>query len=99
MKKIYLQEIEEHQLLENIRKIVIEELCNQQQRNQEEKLLSPAEVCKLFNPNISKVTIYNWTKQGKLKKHAIGRKVFYKYSELIVALKTLKRFSADCLLP
>ena len=91
MRKIYLTEMEEDSFLAAIRHIIIEELANQNKNKEAEMLLSPTEVCKLFNPSISKVTLYNWTNQGKLKKHSLGRRVFYKHSEIIAALNTLQR--------
>jgi hypothetical protein len=57
-----------------------------------EKLLSPAETCKLFQPNISKVTLHKWTKDGRLQEHRIGSRVFYKYSEVLASLQTLKKY-------
>jgi len=57
-----------------------------------EKLLSPEETCKLFQPSISKVTLWNWTNEGKLQKHQIGGKVFYKYSEVMESITTLKKY-------
>ena len=59
---------------------------------QEEKLLSPAETCKIFQPAISRVTLANWTAAGHLQKHMIGAKPFYKMSEVLEAGKTLKRY-------
>ena len=61
---------------------------------QEERLLSPAETCKLFNPPISKVTLSAWTRSGSLQDHRIGSRVFYKQSEIMESLKTLKKYKA-----
>ena len=42
----------------------------------EEKLLSPAQICKLFEPAISKTTLATWTKQGLINEHRIGRNIY-----------------------
>ena len=58
----------------------------------EEKLLSPAQTCKLFEPAISKTTLASWTKQGLINEHRIGRNVYYKQSEILEKSKVLKRY-------
>jgi len=55
-------------------------------------LLSPAETCKMFNPAISKVTLAAWTKRGLLNESRIGGRVYYKQSEIIAGLTTLKKY-------
>jgi len=57
-----------------------------------EKLLSPVETCKLFNPQISRVTLQSWTTAGHLTRYELGGRVYYRYSEVIEATKTLKRY-------
>lgn len=57
----------------------------------EERFLSIEETCKIFVPAISRQTLHNWTTQGLIKSHAIGRSVFYKYSDIIEAAKPLNR--------
>ena len=58
-----------------------------------ERLLSPAETCKLFHPPISKVTLSAWTKKGKLQEHRLGGRVFYKQSEILERLHSIKRYT------
>jgi hypothetical protein len=58
----------------------------------QEKLLSPEEACKLFVPAISIATLNNYSNRGLVKKHYLGRLTFYKYSELIEALTTIRRY-------
>ena len=60
--------------------------------DQPERLLSPSETCKPFQPSISKVTLSAWSKKGLLIDHRIGGRVFYKQSEVIEKLVTLKRY-------
>ena len=74
-----------HVVAEEVRKAKVEEL--------QEKLLSPEETCKLFVPAISIPTLNNYAKEGLIKKHYLGRLTFYKYSEIIEALKTYKKYS------
>jgi hypothetical protein len=58
----------------------------------EEKLLSPAQTCLLFEPKISKTTLSTWTKQGLINEHRIGRNVYYKQSEILEKSKVLRRY-------
>jgi hypothetical protein len=58
----------------------------------EEKLLSPMETVKLFDPPISKQTLHNWQRKGLLRKHYIGGRTFYKRSEVLEAAKSLKKY-------
>jgi len=73
--------------------LIRQEIRAKQNEELQEKLISPAETCKLFQPQISKVTLNKWTKDGRLQEHRIGGRVFYKYSEVINSLQTLKRYS------
>ena len=61
---------------------------------QPEQLLSPAEACKLFNPPITKPTLKAWTDKGLLQDHRLGGRVFYKQSEILNSLQTLKKYKA-----
>jgi len=71
---------------------MIQEEVNRIKGDQEEKLLSPAEKCKMFQPSISKVTLASWTKQGLINDHRIGGRVYYKQSEILSSLQTLKKY-------
>ncbi|HMK03691.1 MAG TPA: helix-turn-helix domain-containing protein [Ferruginibacter sp.] len=71
---------------------MIQEEVNRIKGDQEEKLLSPAETCKMFQPSISKVTLASWTKQGLINDHRIGGRVYYKQSEILSSLQTLKKY-------
>jgi len=57
-----------------------------------ERLLSPKEAVKLFTPQISLVTIHVWAEAGKLKKHRLGGRVYYKASEIIESLQHLRKY-------
>lgn len=58
------------------------------------QLLSPAEVCKLFQPAISRPTLIKWTDDGLIPVQKIGGRVWYKYSDVIEAGSKLKRYKA-----
>lgn len=75
-------------MIDLLRPMIREEI-RQALSEQEEKLLSPAETCKLFNPAITKATLTSWTKQGFLQEHRIGRRVFYLQSEILASTKKL----------
>lgn len=80
------------EILDGLRAIVKEEITSEQSKAFGEKLISPAEACKLFNPVISKVTLTAWTKAGHLKDYRLGGRVFYRQSEIIDAAKHLKKY-------
>ncbi|RZK11090.1 MAG: hypothetical protein EOO46_08030 [Flavobacterium sp.] len=67
------------------------------EQNQLNKMLSPEEARKLFLPAVSVQTLTNWDKKGILLKKKIGGKVFYSYSDILAAVKTLKRYQLKTL--
>jgi hypothetical protein len=71
--------------------IVRDELRAKEHEDLAEKLLSPEEACKLFMPAISIATLNNYSKEGLVQKHYLGRLTFYKYSELIGSLKDYQK--------
>lgn len=62
----------------------LEELKKQYQPKEPEEFLSRAEVAKLLKVDIS--TVHNWGKAGKLKRHGLGNRVYYKRSEVEQAI-------------
>ena len=78
-------------LKQELREIIREELCIARQQ-EVERMLSAEQACNLFNPKICKATLVNWVRKGHLKQHRIGRRVFYKYSEIIGSLQLLKKY-------
>lgn len=80
------------ELESRIQSIVRQEISKKEEDSLQERLLSPAQTRLIFNPPISKVTLHHWAKQGKVKSHRIGGRVFYKYSELMESLVHLKRY-------
>ena len=65
----------------------LEELKKQYQPKEPEEYLSRSEVAKLLKVDIS--TIHNWGKAGKLKRHGLGNRVYYKRSEVEQAIQEL----------
>jgi hypothetical protein len=78
--------------LNQIKDIIKKEIEEANQKDQADKLLSPAETCKLFFPPISKVTLTKWTKDDRLIEYRIGGRIFYRYSEIMNATKHLKKY-------
>lgn len=88
---LYLQGITPEQLKEMMRGVVAEEVAKVIPER-EEKLLSPADACKMFQPAISKSTLHNWTEKGLLQAHYLGGRKYYKQSEILSKLETLTRY-------
>ena len=78
-------------LVQALRPIIQEEVKAALEK-QPEQLLSPAEVCKRFVPELSKTTLAKWTDHGLLEKHQVGGRTFYKLSEVLEKAKTIKRY-------
>ena len=92
MDKFILSPIDLEELLKSFREIVREEVAQKKINDLQEKFLSPAEVCELFQPKISKPTLISWTRSGRLTEHRIGSRIFYKYSEIVEAITKLKKY-------
>ncbi len=89
--QILLNGLSVDQLIEVLRPMIKEEM-RQVMAEQKEQLLSPAEVCKLFKPAITKATLASWTKQGFLQEHRIGGRVFYLQSEILACTTKLSKY-------
>jgi hypothetical protein len=77
-------------LIQQIREVVKQELSAQKSADVLDKLLSPAEASRLFG--VVPKTLSAWNKQGLVESQRVGRRVFYKHSNLIAAGKTLKKY-------
>lgn len=64
-------------------------LTHPQQPEQPDELLRINQVCSLLN--VSKVTIHNWKREGKIPFYRISNKIFFKKSEVISSLKKAKK--------
>ncbi len=80
-------------LFSQIRDIVKQEVIASTSEQLKEQLLSPEKTRALFNPAITRQTLARWTKDGLLQAHYIGGRVYYKYSEVIESVMTLKRYN------
>jgi hypothetical protein len=89
--QILLNGITPEELVELIR-IVFQDEMRKIKSEEDEKLMSPAETCKLFIPTITKATLTSWTNQGLLDQYRIGGRIFYKKSEMIEKAKTLQKY-------
>lgn len=90
--QIILSQISLADIYSGIRTIIREEIAAEKVKDLMEKMLSPAETCKLFNPAISKVTLTKWTNQNLLKDYHFSGRVYYKYSEVVTSGKYLSRY-------
>lgn len=90
--QIILNTVTPEEMAEMIKPMIMDAIREVLQEK-EEKFLSPAEVCKKFEPAISKTTLASWTKQGLLTEYRIGGRVFYKMSEVFKSLKSLKKYN------
>lgn len=92
MDQLLLSPIPLDKLAGLFRDIVRTEIDAKHQSDLQEKLLSPSEVCQMFQPAISRVTLNSWTKLGYMQEHRIGGRVYYKYSDVIESVKTIRRY-------
>jgi hypothetical protein len=74
------------------RSIVREELQSVKERELEEKLLSPEETCKLFQPAITKPTLESYAQKGHFKKYHLGGRTWFKYAEVMDSMKVIRKF-------
>lgn len=59
----------------------LKNLIQQSKPRDPEELLTRKEACELLS--VTDVTIWNWSKQGKIKTYKIGNKVMLKRSEIL----------------
>jgi hypothetical protein len=89
--QILLNGLSAEELVEMIRPMIKAEV-DKINSNQEERLISPSETCKLFVPTITKATLTSWTNQGLLDQYRIGGRVYYKKSEVLEKTKKLCKY-------
>ena len=93
MVNLILQGATMEEFMDHLRTIVREELAAAKTGNPEdEKLLSPKETIKLFSPQISLPTLHSYAEKGLIPRHRIASRVYYKKSEVLASLQTLKRY-------
>ena len=92
MNKILINELTPQELCELIEQAVRKELSPVMKQHAEERLYNVESARRLWEPAVSRQTIYNWMAEGKLPFHKIGGRIVFKYSELMDAVKTIKRY-------
>ena len=68
---------------------LLQEIRQPHKTQEQEQLLTREETCNMLKMN--KATLWKHTKQGKLKSYGIGRRVYYKRSEVLNSLTPLKK--------
>lgn len=88
--EIILKGTTEDNLLDKIKTVVREVLAETKEEpaEPENKLLTVAETSQLLK--IDRTTLWKWTKDGKLKRYGIGNRVYYKKSEVLESIISLK---------
>lgn len=66
----------------------LEQLKKEFQPKEPTVYMTRQEVADLLQVDLS--TVHNWTKAGKLTRHAIGNRVYYKRAEVEAALQPIK---------
>lgn len=79
-------------LLDRFRQLVKEEVISAQNNIESEKMISAVEACKLFVPAITRPTLEKLCTEGKLQKHYVGSRVYFRKSEVFGAAKSFKRY-------
>jgi len=90
MDKLILSPIELGAFMEAFRAIVRDELQHQHQSEKSDELLTAKEAAALLK--ISLVTLWQWEKDGRVKKHIMGGRAYYKHSEIMAGMDSLKRY-------
>lgn len=88
--EIILKGTTEDNLLDKIKTVVREVLTETKEEpsEPENELLTVAETSQLLK--IDRTTLWKWTKDGKLKRYGIGNRVYYKKSEVLESIISLK---------
>ena len=92
MEGLYLQGLTVPQLQELIAATVRVELEKIKPSQDEEKLLSPKEARKVWQPAVSLVTLQKWESDGHLTAHWYGGRKFYRLSEILATAKVLQPY-------
>jgi hypothetical protein len=66
----------------------IQELKDSSRNHEPDELLTRQETADYFKCDLS--TIHHWTKKGKLIKHCLGNRAYYKKSQIDSAMKQIK---------
>lgn len=93
MKTTLLIEIEPSELIEKIRLAMREELAANNKAVMGEKFLTAAELSRVFVPNLSRYKIKKLCAENVIQEYLLSNEKVYKYSQVVEALKAIKRFS------
>ena len=86
--QITLHGITPDDLLNNIKSIVSEAISqSKKEQPQLEENLTTKEAMGLLG--CSKTSLWKWEKQGKIQKYGLGRKTYFKRSELLAAIQPI----------
>ncbi len=86
MDKVLFAPVPFEDLIAAIKAAVREEIEYQKQNDINEKLLTPKEASDLLK--VSLVTIWQWEKNGLLKRYLIGGKAYFKNSEIMKEIES-----------
>ena len=89
-KSIFLSGLPIEDLLLEIDKLITRRLEEARQKDLLEKFLSVKEVCNLLH--ITKPTLAAYVSQGKMKESRLGSTIRYKYSDVMLALNTIRKY-------
>lgn len=89
--QIILTQVPLNDLIQEFRNIVREEINTKQQR-EDETLISADKACKIFDPAISRPTLQSWVDLSLIKSYRISGRVWFKHSEVIAAVKEIKKY-------
>lgn len=67
------------------------ELNSPTPKDDSDKILTREEVCKLLK--VSTTTLFNWNNDKILENHKVGRRVYYKKSDVLAVLNPLRAIS------
>jgi len=91
LNQILIEKIDSEDFFSRFRQIIKEEIAEMQQDStiKESELKTRKQTKELLDT--SYVSLNKWTAEGKLQSYNIGGKVFYRYSEILQALRKNKR--------
>jgi hypothetical protein len=90
--QLILSSVDVDKLAAVLKELLAPELTKKvNEANLPERLLSANQVCALFTPKITRATVDNYVDRGFFNKYALGGRNWYKYSEVVAALKVIKK--------
>ncbi len=90
MDNLILTPVPLDQLVATITASVLQAIKTNQQEQQQEQLLTTAEVAKMFG--VTNVTISSWIAKGVLVPYSTGGRNRFKQSEVMQSMKTVRKY-------